>query len=143
MGPQGSWALVHRTTCTTCMAATATHFSLQRGSKVTDIRKCSSDISQLQREAMAHCSPVLTDVVCCVSTLCNAFLIPTIVGIIRPLVGCLSASSNVVARAKFDRRPLSSLMVSRSLGLSSLVEEVTSMTFFSIPSAVSSALLDQ
>ena len=22
MGPQGSWALVHRTTCTTCMAAT-------------------------------------------------------------------------------------------------------------------------
>jgi len=21
-GPQGSWALVHRTTCTTCMAAT-------------------------------------------------------------------------------------------------------------------------
>ena len=22
VGPQGSWALVHRTTCTTCMAAT-------------------------------------------------------------------------------------------------------------------------
>ena len=23
VGPQGSWALVHRTTCTTCIAATA------------------------------------------------------------------------------------------------------------------------
>ena len=25
VGPQRSWALVHRTTCTTCMAATAMH----------------------------------------------------------------------------------------------------------------------
>jgi len=27
VGPQGLWALVHRTTCTTCMAATATRAS--------------------------------------------------------------------------------------------------------------------
>ena len=33
VGPQGSWALVHRTTCTTCMAATdfpVITFSLRR-----------------------------------------------------------------------------------------------------------------
>jgi len=37
MGPQGSWALVHRTTCTTCMAATGPPFYfLNNSPKLTD-----------------------------------------------------------------------------------------------------------
>jgi len=65
------------------------------------MRKCSSDIRWAKRDFSEHCSPVFTDVLCCMSTFSKAFSRPTIVGMTKPLVGCGSVSMSFVAGAKW------------------------------------------
>ena len=120
-------------------SALSTHFSLHCGSKEADMTKWSSDKNPDNRDYIAHCSPVLMEVVCWVSALYRAFFQPTIVGIARLLDGWFSSSSNVVACAKCVNRPLNSFNVSRSFGNSSTLEEISSPTFLRTPSHVSSA----